>query len=101
MVIVSELIRSLVTLVDIVFTVLYWLLVVRIILSWVGVTPYTNFNEILAALFQVTDVILAPFQRLPLRLGLIDFSPIVAFLVLQFLHRISIALLYQVGGLLH
>lgn len=100
MVIAHELIRSLILLVDIFFTVLYWLLVIRIILSWVGVNPHTTFHELLGALYQVTDVILTPFQKLPLRLGMIDFSPIVAFVALQFVHRMALIGLSQLGGLL-
>ena len=99
MVIVQELIRSLITLVDIFFTVLYWLLVIRIVVSWFGVNPHTTYNEVLGALFQITDVILAPFQRLPLRIGLLDLSPIVAFVTLQFLHRITLLLLSRLNGL--
>ncbi len=100
MVILHELIRSLVVLVDIFFTVLYWLLVIRIVLSWVGVNPYTTFNDLLATLYQVTDVILRPFQRLPLRIGMIDFSAIVAFVALQFVHRIAVLGLSQLLGIL-
>ena len=100
MVLIQELIRSLVALVDIFFTVLYWLLVVRIVLSWVGVNPYMTVNELLNALYQITDVILRPFQRLPLRIGPLDLSPIVAFVALQFLQRIIILGLYQLGGFL-
>ena len=100
MVLVQEFIRSLVSLIDIFFTILYWLLVIRIVLSWVGVNPYTISNEILGALYQVTDVILKPFQRLPLRIGMLDLSPIVAFVALQFVQRVLVLLLYQLGGLL-
>ena len=99
MFIAHELIRSLVALVDIFFTILYWLLVIRMVLSWFGVNPYTTYNELLGALHQVTDYILRPFRRLPLQLGMIDFSPIVAFITLQFLHRLLVPLLYQLGGL--
>ena len=98
MVLVQELIRSLVSLVDIFFTVLYWLLVIRIVLGWVGVNPYTTSNDILGGIFQITDAVLRPFQRLPLRMGLFDFSPIVAFIVLQLLQRVLILGLYQLGG---
>lgn len=100
MVLIQELIRSLVALVDIFFTVIYWLLVIRIVLSWVGVSPYTTYNELLGALYQVTDVILTPFQRLPLRVGMMDLSPVVAFITLQLLQRLLILSLYQLGGFL-
>ena len=99
MVLIQEIIRSLASLVDIFFTVLYWLLVIRIVLGWVGVNPYTTYNEVLGVLYQVTDVILRPFQRIPLRVGLFDFSPIVAFVVLQLIQRLLVIGLYQLGGL--
>lgn len=97
MVIIQEVIRSLIVLADLLFTALYWLLVIRIILSWVGVNPHTNYNELLGALFQVTDVILAPFRRLPLTIGMIDFSALVAFIALQFLHRLVLVGLSQLA----
>jgi len=99
MVIVQELIHSLVTLVNIFFTILYWLLVARIVLSWFGINPSTTYNELLGVLYQVTDVILRPFQRLPLQIGLLDLSPIVAFIALQFIQRLLVIGLYGVAGI--
>jgi len=99
MVIIQELISSLVVLGNIFFTILYWLLVARIVLSWFGVNPDTMSNELLGALYQVTDVILRPFRRLPLQIGLFDLSPIVAFVALQFLQRLLVLGLYSLGGL--
>ncbi len=99
MVIVQELIASFVTLVNILFTILYWMLVARIVLSWVGVSPYTTSHDLLGALFQVTDAILKPFRRLPLQIGLFDLSPIVAFVALQFVQRLLVLGLYQLSGL--
>ena len=90
MFILHELINSLIVLVNIVFQILYWMLVIRIVLSWFGVNPMTTFNELLSALFQVTDAILLPFRRLPLQLGLFDLTPIVAFVALQFLQRVLV-----------
>ena len=90
MVVVQELISSLILFVNILFTILYWLLVARIVLSWFGVNPSTTYNEVLGALYQVTDAILRPFRRLPLQIGLFDFSPIVAFVALQFLQRVLV-----------
>jgi YggT family protein len=97
MVIVQELIRGLATLVTIFFTILYWLLVARIVLSWFGVNPITHTNELLNVVFQITDAILAPFRRLPLQIGGIDLSPIVAFFVLQFTQRILLVCLYSLA----
>ena len=101
MVILHELIGSLVMLVNIFFTVLYWMLVIRIALSWFGVNPYTALNDLLSALYQVTDAILRPFRRLPLQLGPIDFSAIIAFIALQFCQRLIVMGLFSLEGLLH
>ncbi len=93
--IVQELVNSIALLVQIFFTILYWMLVARIVLSWFGVSPYTSSNEMLGALFQVTDAILAPFQKLPLKIGQVDLSPIVAFVVLQFVQKAILICLYS------
>lgn len=90
MFILHELINSLIVLVNIVFQILYWMLVIRIVLSWFGVNPMTTFNELLSALFRVTDAILLPLRRLPLQLGLLDLTPIIAFIALQFLQRVLV-----------
>ena len=99
MVIVHELVRSLIMLTNILFEILRWLLVIRILLSWFGVSPHTHYNELLAALYQITDAILAPFRRLPLRFGMIDFSAIIAFVALDFIRRLLVIGLSHIGGM--
>ncbi len=94
MFVLGQLFGSLALLFSMVFNVLYFLLVVRIILSWFAVNPY---NEIVQILYRVTDPILAPFKRLPLQLGAIDFSPIVAFIVLVFVRNFIVGILTQLA----
>ena len=96
--IVLKFIGAIVFLVQAFCQVLTWLLIVRIIFSWVGVHPYTHSNEALAAIYQVTDLLLRPFGRLPLRVGMMDFSPMVAMLVLYFLPQLVATLLYALAG---
>lgn len=61
-----------------------WLILARVILSWVNPMPS---NEILRGVIRVTEPVLAPLRRLiPVR-GL-DFSPILAFLILRLLMRL-------------
>ena len=58
-----------------------WLIFARVIISWVNPKPR---NEFLIMVIRVTEPVLAPIRALiPLR-G-IDLSPIVAFLLLQFI----------------
>ena len=95
MFILSQIIQSLALLVSLVFNVVYFILVIRIILSWVNPDPY---NEIVQIIHRVTDPILLPFRKLPLNVGGIDFSPIVAFIVLAVLKNFIVNVLYQIAA---
>ncbi len=71
------------------FAIIYILIFIRIALSWIRVSSY---NKYVALIYQLTDPILEPFKRLISRFGLdtgmIDFSPLIAYLVLQFIENI-------------
>ncbi len=98
--IVTSVVSATIFFVDAVCKILYWLLIIRVVLSWVGVNPYTNSNELLGAVFQASDVILRPFQRLPLRIGVIDLTPIVVIYLLHILPGLVATILYSlIGGL--
>ena len=76
--------------INLLFTILNFAILIRVILSWVRVNPY---NPLVQIIFQITEPILAPFRRLiPPAAGL-DFSPIVAFFVLEFLRRFLLSLI--------
>jgi len=69
---------------DAVLFIIYWLIIIRALVSWVNPDPY---NPIVQFLYKTTEPILYPFRRLlPLdfRFG-IDISPIIAFLAIMFL----------------
>lgn len=91
--------QGLAMLVNGVCTILYWLLFARIILSWFPVDPFSGPVQFL---IQVTDPILKPLQRLPLRIGMMDLSPLVAFFMLYITNRVFTTILlklaYQFGG---
>ena len=63
-------------------TILYWLIIVRALISWVNPDP---FNPIVQFLYKTTDPILAPIRKFIPTLGPLDLSPIIAFFVLYFL----------------
>jgi len=86
----GQLFLSLAWLFNMLFTIVYFILIARILLSWFGVNPY---NELVQIVYRISDPILRPFRRLPLQVGMIDFSPIFAFILLSFLQRLV------VGGL--
>jgi len=71
-------------LIDLILTFLYWLIIVRALISWVNPDPY---NAIVQFLYKVTEPVLGPIRRmLPLgfRFG-IDISPVIAIFGIYFL----------------
>lgn len=97
MYIIGQLLASLAYLFNMIFNIVYFLLVIRIILSWFGINPY---NEIVQIIFRITDPVLAPFRRLPLQAGFVDFSPILAFMALWFLRSFIVGVLSHYAMLL-
>jgi len=80
----SNLLIAIAKILDILLTIFYWLILVRVLISWVSPDP---FNPVVQFLYKTTEPILDPIRKiLPLgfRFG-IDISPIIAFLVLLFL----------------
>lgn len=75
--------------------ILNWLLILRVIISWVR--PRTS-NETLyyaiKMIYQLTEPILEPIRKNMPDIGLnIDFSPIIAFFLISIVRRIVIVLL--------
>jgi YggT family protein len=66
-------------LVSTLFSVLMIALFVRVIASWFGVSPYRPWMRLAHAL---TDWLILPIRRLLPPVGMLDFSPLVAWLVL-------------------
>lgn len=84
MFVASNFLGALAHILDIVLTILYWLILVRAVISWVNPDPY---NPIVQFLYKTTEPMLYPIRKiLPLdfRFG-IDISPIIAFLLIFFL----------------
>lgn len=78
-------------------TVLYWLILIRALISWVNPDP---FNPLVQFLYKTTEPILEPIRKiLPvgLRFG-IDISPIIAFLAIMFLRSFLIATLMELSA---
>ena len=94
MFILAQFFSSLALLFSMIFKMLYFLLVVRIILSWFPVDPYNSF---VSALNGVTDPLLALFRKIPLQVGMIDFTPMLAFLALTFLDHFVVGVLTQLA----
>lgn len=77
---------------------LYWLIIIRALISWVNPDPY---NPVVQFLYKATEPLLAPFRRIipAHRMG-IDISPILAILVLIFLQKFLVPTVYQLSLIL-
>jgi YggT family protein len=82
--------HDLISIVSAVFEVYIWLIVARVLLSYVRLRKY---NPILRFIYEATEPVLGFFRRLLPRTGAIDFSPIVAFLFLEVAKMLVILLL--------
>ncbi len=70
---------------DILFTVLSFAIIIRVLLTWI---PNLNWNSPLPNLLrQITDPILEPARRIIPPLGGIDLSPLIVLLLLDFVLR--------------
>ena len=94
MFIIGEIFSALAMLVSGIAQILYWLLFARIIVSWLPVDP---FSSVVQFLFQVTEPILAPFRRLPLQIGMLDLSAMVAFIALFFIRNVVVGILIRLA----
>lgn len=71
---------SFVKVVDLVFLIFMFVIIVKIILSWVS--PYGD-NPVQPVLYQLSEPILGPIQRVLPTVGPLDFSPFLALVALQ------------------
>lgn len=96
MFVLSNLFAALATLLNIILTVLYWLILVRALISWVNPDPY---NQIVQFLYKTTEPILYPIRKMvPLQFNIgIDISPIIAFLLLIFLKSFLVRTLIDIS----
>ena len=67
-----------------------YLILARVLLSWF---PNARRNPIVQILHQTTDPIMLPLQRLNLRAGMFDFSPIVAIFLIKALQALVSSLI--------
>lgn len=93
MFVLSNLITALAQILDIVLSILYWLILIRALISWVNPDP---FNPVVQFLQRTTEPILRPIRRLMPSMA-IDLSPIIAFVAIIFLKSFLIRTLYDLS----
>ena len=96
MFILSNLFTAVASLLSVLLTILYWLILVRALISWINPDPY---NPIVQFLYKTTEPILYPIRKMiPLQFSIgIDISPIIAFLIIIFLRTFLVRTLLDIG----
>ncbi len=83
---------AVIQLVQTLFEVYSFILLARVLTSWFQVDPY---NPVIRLLYQLTEPLLAAIRRFLPQTGMMDFSPIVAFVLITVVERIVIAMMYS------
>ncbi len=76
--------EMLLTFANILLTVLWVAILIRVLLSWFPVDPY---NPLIRILFEITEPVLLPFRKVIPRIGMFDLSPLAALLVIQVIQQ--------------
>jgi YggT family protein len=81
---------QIISLVNIAFQVLVYLIIARCLLSFIRHNPY---QPIIRFIYDVTEPVMSPFRRIIPPAGGIDFSPFIAVLAVELVRYLVIQLL--------
>jgi len=77
------------------FLVFDILIIARVILSWVRVSPYDpTWGPVVRFIENTTEPFLGPIRRLLPAMGGLDFSPLIVLLISSFLQRLIVGALF-------
>lgn len=80
---------TLLNLIDILYMIFLWTLIIRVVLSWFNMRPD---NPLVVVVHTITEPVLGPLRRITPRIGVIDITPMLAiillYLIVQILHSI-------------
>lgn len=85
---------TLITLVDLIISLFFYAILIRVILSWVA--PYSN-NPIATLIYAITEPLLRRTRKFIPPIGGFDLGPLVVSIVLIALKILLVAYLYQIG----
>src|SRR5580693_3878262 len=93
MFVLANFVNALASVVSILLTIMYWLILIRALLSWVSPDP---FNPLVQFLMRTTEPVLEPVRRLLPPLP-VDISPIIVFFIIMFLQKFLVTSLYDMA----
>lgn len=83
---------GIVELVNLIFKLLGWFILARVLMSYFRPDPY---HPVVKLIIRVTDPILLPFQRIVPPVQQFDFSPLVAYIFLEYVARNLVLMLLK------
>ena len=81
---------GLVSLIDLLFTLYTFLILARVMLSWIRISPY---HPVAEWIYRLTEPLLAPIRNMLPPSGTIDWSPMIAMFVVMILQQLVLMLL--------
>lgn len=95
MFIISNFFNAVATVIDFMLAAYVWIIIGRVIVSWVNADPY---NTIVRLLHAVTEPLLSRIRRvIPVLGGSVDLSPVVLILIIVFLRGFLVPTLQQLA----
>ncbi|MBN2407619.1 MAG: YggT family protein [Elusimicrobia bacterium] len=93
MFIVSNLLIAAAKILDIALSVMFWLIMIRALISWVNPDPY---NMIVQFLYRATEPVLKPIRdKLPYTA--VDISPVIAFIGIVFIRSFIVRTIFDIA----
>ena len=77
------------------FRIIYLIIILVVLMSWIQIFDVRK--EPAATLIKIYNAIMAPFKAVIPPIGMIDISPIVAFIVLQIIEKLLLRILVGLG----
>lgn len=76
------------------FRVIYLIIILVVLMSWIQI--FDSRKEPVVTLVKIYNAIMAPFRFIP-PIGMIDISPLIAFIILQIIERLILNILGGFG----
>ena len=81
--------------ITILFKVIYLIILIVVLLSWIPI--FDTRKEPVLTLIKIYNAIMAPFKAVIPPIGMIDISPLIAFILLQIAEQIIVRALLSFG----
>ena len=81
-----------ISIINIVFEILTYIIFIRVILSWFSHNPY---QPVIKWIYKISDFVLSPIRNVLSPIGGIDISPIIAIFIIQLIKNIILQSLFS------